>query len=310
VVRLSLPSPTPSPTQPPLPTLTPPPAATATPVPTPLPTPTPLPPSLIVEVDPVAPSQGKTIEIRVRLDRAATVSGIFDGQPITFLYDSPTELWALAAVPPWSPPGERVLSVQAVAPDGQESWATRPLDVGETPFTTQSILVPLEQDDLLGPGLRPAEDRYLAEFLRGVTPAPLWDGPFTIPSQGVRTSPFGARRSYQGGPLVGYHGGVDIAAPEGTPVFAPADGVVMMAEELRVRGRVVILDHGAGVFTLYFHLSQMMVSPGQVVSRGELLGLIGNTGLSTGPHLHWEVRIGEVIVDPDEWLVRTFGGRP
>jgi murein DD-endopeptidase MepM/ murein hydrolase activator NlpD len=310
VARLALPSPTPSPTRPPLPTLTPPPTATATPTATPTPTPTPPPPSLIVEVDPATPSQGKTFEIRVRLDRAATVTGIFDDQPVIFLYDSPTEAWALAAVPPWSPSGERDLIVQAVAPDGQESRATRVIHVGETPFTVQSIVVPLEQGDLLGPGLRPAEDLYLAGFLRDVTPRPLWDGPFSIPSQGIRTSPFGARRSYQGGPLVGYHGGLDIAAPEGTPIFAPADGIVVMAEELRVRGRVVILDHGAGVFTLYFHLSQIMVSPGQQVARGELLGLMGNTGLSTGPHLHWEVRIGDVIVDPDEWLVRTFGGRP
>lgn len=291
-------------------TLTPPPrpspTATATPQPTPQPTPTRLPIPLSVAVAPSSPAQGQTLLVRVQLGRAAQLSGDFDGQPLTFAYLSPTDAWALVGVPPWSALGERRLVLEAVAADGERAHHQVALLVQETIFEVQAINVPPEQGDLLLTGLRPAEDEYLASVLRQVSPEPLWDGPFGIPAQGIRTSPYGARRSYQGGPLTGYHGGLDWAAPEGTPLYAAAPGVVVVAEPLVVRGNVVVLDHGLGVHTLYFHLSELAVTPGQQVAQGERLGAVGTTGLSTGSHLHWEVRIGEIFVNPDEWLAQDF----
>ncbi|MBA3532526.1 MAG: M23 family metallopeptidase, partial [Ardenticatenales bacterium] len=93
---------------------------------------------------------------------------------------------------------------------------------------------------------------------------------------------------------------------EGTSIYAPAVGTVVMAEPLFVRGNAIILDHGAGVYTLYFHLAQIDVAPGQQVAQGEQIALMGTTGLSTGSHLHWEVRVGEVFVDPSEWFAQEF----
>ena len=81
-------------------------------------------------------------------------------------------------------------------------------------------------------------------------------------------------------------------------MYAPADGKVVLAEPLQVRGQVVILDHGLGVMSGYWHLSQIDVTAGQFVEEGQVIGLVGNTGLSTGSHLHWEVRVGGVPVDP------------
>ncbi|MGH7962169.1 MAG: M23 family metallopeptidase, partial [Candidatus Binatia bacterium] len=280
--------------------------ATAMPTPTATTTPTPLPPAVSVAVEPESPAQGQTVVVRVTLDRAGRVSGAFDGQPLTFLYGSATEAWALVGVPPWNATGERLLLLEVVAPDGQRARVTRALPVRATNFALQNIDMPVEQAFFLSAGLRPAEDAYLAPILNQVSPEPLWDGPFGIPADGVRTSPYGARRSYQGGSTASYHGGIDFAAPEGTPVLAPANGIVVLAEPLYVRGNLVILDHGAGVHTLYYHLSQVDVAEGQTVFRGDLLGLMGSTGLSTGSHLHWEVRIGEVYVAPDEWLARDF----
>ncbi len=298
--------PTATPTLTPVPTPTFTPSPTATPPPTATPEPTPLPPALSVSVSPQNPAQGQTIVVRVTLDRAASVSGDWDGQPLTFLYNSPTDAWALVGVPTWSLTGERPLTIEAAPPDGQPTRERLSVPVAETAFEVQNIDVPEEQYDLLRVGFRPAEDEYIVPALRQVSPEPLWDGPFTLPAEGVRSSPFGARRSYVGGPPTGYHGGLDIAAPEGVPIFAPATGVVVMAESLFVRGGFIMLDHGAGVHTLYYHLSEISVTPGQRVERGEQLGLMGTTGLSTGSHLHWEVRIGEVFVDPDEWLTQDF----
>jgi murein DD-endopeptidase MepM/ murein hydrolase activator NlpD len=242
----------------------------------------------------------------VTLDRAATLDGLFDGQPLTFIYETPTEAWALVGIPPWIPAGERALIVEARTFGAEPSRVTHLVPVLELPFPEQQIDVPDSLSHLLLPGLRGVEDEYLRRLLQQVSPQRLWDGPFGLPSAGVRTSPYGAARSYDGEPATTYHGGLDFAAPAGTAIIAPASGTVVAAEPLYIRGGMVILDHGAGVHTLYFHLSEISVVPGQAVARGELLGTMGSTGLSTGSHLHWEVRIGETFVDPDEWLTHTF----
>ncbi len=97
-------------------------------------------------------------------------------------------------------------------------------------------------------------------------------------------------------------------AEEGRPVLAVADGRVALAEPLLVRGNAVILDHGWGVFSNYFHLSQIEVEIGELVSAGQLIGLAGDTGLSTASHLHWELRVGGVGVDPLPWVVTEVVG--
>jgi len=93
-------------------------------------------------------------------------------------------------------------------------------------------------------------------------------------------------------------------------VLAAASGIVVLAEELQVRGRAVILDHGAGVMSGYFHLSEIGVETGDRVSAGQVLGSVGATGLVTGSHLHWEMRVNGVAVNPQDWLGRRFVWQP
>lgn len=111
-------------------------------------------------------------------------------------------------------------------------------------------------------------------------------------------SPFGYRKH----PILGYvrmHEGVDLTAPKGTPVYAPGDGVVFKADaNNRGYGNCIKINHGYGYITVYGHLDEILVNPGQTVKRGDLIGTVGNTGLSTSPHLHYEVRIDNVPVDP------------
>jgi murein DD-endopeptidase MepM/ murein hydrolase activator NlpD len=153
-----------------------------------------------------------------------------------------------------------------------------------------------------------AERQLVNAVLAGVTEEQLWDGIFGLPLAGDlrTTAPFGQRRSYSGGPVSSYHSGQDLGADVGVPVYAPMTGTVALAEPLQVRGQVVILDHGLGVFTGFWHLSQIDVTAGQTVAKGELVGQVGNTGLSTGPHLHWEMRVRGVPVDPLQWTQRVF----
>ena len=135
-----------------------------------------------------------------------------------------------------------------------------------------------------------------------VGPRPLWEGPFGQPVSDSRiTSPFGTRRSYNNGPVDGFHGGTDFGAGSDAPIYAPAAGRVVLAEELGVRGKAVLIDHGLGVFSGYWHQSQLAVRMGQTVQRGDLIGYVGDTGLVTGAHLHWEIRVGGIAVDPMQW---------
>jgi murein DD-endopeptidase MepM/ murein hydrolase activator NlpD len=127
--------------------------------------------------------------------------------------------------------------------------------------------------------------------------------------EGRLVTAHGAWRDYldPAGQVVSHaqHAGVDLAAAGGTPILASAAGVVAFAGRWRIRGNVVVLDHGVGVHSLYAHAAEHLVAAGQRVAQGQPIARVGSTGLSTGPHLHWEVRAGGVAVEPLEWTQRA-----
>ena len=138
-------------------------------------------------------------------------------------------------------------------------------------------------------------------------PEPRWTGPFAVPVDAPLTSGFGHARSYDGGvTATGFHGGADYGAPQGAPVRSAGPGRVGWTGEMPIRGLSVIVDHGGGVLSGYHHLSRLDAAVGDAVEAGSPLGAIGSTGLSTGPHLHWEITIWGVAVDPLTWLDRAF----
>lgn len=126
--------------------------------------------------------------------------------------------------------------------------------------------------------------------------------PSTWPAHGWVTSEFGVRRGWGGNSRL--HEGIDIAAPVGTPITAPGDGVVTFTGYDHGYGQTVRMDHGYGITTVYAHLSSMYVTEGQRVKRGMLIAAMGNTGRSTGPHLHYEVRVDGVPVNPMLYVMR------
>ncbi len=149
--------------------------------------------------------------------------------------------------------------------------------------------------------IRRERARILAACPSAAGPA-RWREPWQSPVPGAPVSaPFGERRRYNGRPG-GYHAGMDLAAPAGAPVLAPAPGRVVLAEAFAVRGKTVVLAHGRGVCSILQHLSRIGVSPGESVRPGKPVGAVGSTGLSTGPHLHFEVRVLGVPQDPRAFL--------
>ena len=136
-----------------------------------------------------------------------------------------------------------------------------------------------------------------------ITPR-VWDRPFALPVTTPPTRNFGSRSVFNGKPR-SPHAGIDFSSPTGTVVTAPAAGTVVLAADLFFTGNTVILDHGAGLFSLFAHLSSMTVGAGDVVGRGARLGRVGATGRATGPHLHWGVRLKGTRVDPLSLMVAT-----
>jgi len=152
--------------------------------------------------------------------------------------------------------------------------------------------------------LSPADERRavleaqeIAAIHKTVTKEMLWREPFVSPIEGGVGSNFGHRRVFNGQPK-NPHTGADLRASTGTPIQSTNRGRVVLAKNLFYTGNTVMIDHGLGVYSLYAHLSRIDVKKGQMVERGQLLGLAGATGRVTGPHLHWGVRVQDARVDP------------
>jgi len=152
-----------------------------------------------------------------------------------------------------------------------------------------------------------AEKLFVQSKMRSSYAAPLWRGAWIVPCAGGATSAYGRRR-YVNGHWWGQHNGADVRAGFGTPVKASNSGRVALSAYLpALRGNCVVIDHGCNVFSVYMHLSRREVSEGQAVQKGQEIGKVGATGFVTGPHLHWEVRIGWEPVDPNHVVARGIG---
>jgi murein DD-endopeptidase MepM/ murein hydrolase activator NlpD len=151
----------------------------------------------------------------------------------------------------------------------------------------------------IGIGMGETHDVSIRDWMRLASAPTLW------PVQGRITGSFGERTDPFSGEGA-FHRGVDISSDIGTRIISPADGVVQYSDMMNGYGRTVMVDHGNGISTLYGHLSAFAVSQGQQVHRGDTLGYVGQSGRSTGPHLHYEVRIFNTPVNPHKYLLFTL----
>lgn len=165
--------------------------------------------------------------------------------------------------------------------------------------------IPLVDDT----SVRSAENTMLTPIYQTITPQAQWaiTQPFSSPLDiNYISAIYGSPRSYAGAPVSIFHTGVDYGAPVNTPIRAVAAGTVVFSQFTGLRGNLVVIDHGLGVFTSYAHMTQTLVNVGDVVTVGQAVGSLGNTGLSTAAHLHWEVRVRDVAVNGVPWLERSI----
>jgi murein DD-endopeptidase MepM/ murein hydrolase activator NlpD len=258
-----------------------------------------------VAVRPLPIRPGQTLSIYVENVADGQPSGQLAGQSLQFSRQNEGHV-ALIGFDAFTEPGEYLLELGG--PDTL-AWATlrQTLSLQPADYGTELIPVPEELVPLLEPSIRENEDAFLATIYTQYEPEQLWDGLFQVPvTNTIVTSPYGNSRSYNGGPFDIFHTGVDFGGTIGTPIVAPASGVVVYIGNLELRGRGVIINHGRGVMSAYFHLSDIFVAQGDSVTPGQVVAAGGSTGLSTGPHLHWDLRIMDIPVNPLQWTETAF----
>ena len=146
-----------------------------------------------------------------------------------------------------------------------------------------------------------AMTNFVAEAKKSPVERKLWDSNFILPVQSKISSPFGAMR-FVNNKVVGYHSGIDFPVPVGTTLKAANSGKIVLARELTTTGNTIVIDHGMNLFSSYAHMSVLNVKEGDSIKKGEVIGKSGNTGFTTGPHLHFTISIGSTFVNPHLFL--------
>jgi hypothetical protein len=255
---------------------------------------------LSVSWHPAKPRVGDAAILRLRgASEGATVEGTVDGRSLVFF--------------PYAAGHAALVGFDLEVTPGTKPWQLAILETGRDPQTTKGKVqlrprsFPVQRLSL-PPGMvdldpeterrAVAEAERLQTLYRTITPERLWRGVFTRPVGGAEPGTgFGSRRIINGKPRMP-HGGADYAAPTGTPVVAVNSGRVALVGDFFFPGRLVAIDHGLGLYTLYFHLDSAAVSQGDPVERGQTIGTVGATGRATGPHLHFGAHVAGARIDP------------
>ena len=223
-------------------------------------------------------------------DKTPTV--YFQGNRVMILKAESPGYIAIVGLPLSLEPGQHQIEIEGSSP--------LPFTVKDKAYKEQRITLKNKrqvnpyQKDLERIGHEKKEMISAFKHWRETPPASL---AFSMPVDGPISSPFGLRRFFNDQPRKP-HSGLDIAAPLGAPIRAPADGIVTAVGDYFFNGKTVMIDHGQGLVTMYCHMNEISVIPGQAVYQGEIIGEIGKTGRVTGPHLHWSVSLNDARIDP------------
>jgi len=229
-----------------------------------------------------------------------SLSGNFLGKRVFFSFDQASGVWyGFVGVDYDTKPGNHDLGLNGVAANGQKVSFAQIIPIAKGYYRTTTISVPkkyVDPDPADVP--RILQERDLKnDVLNRVTEKQLWVGNFVAPAILGTTSEFGSQRTYNG-KRQSAHFGLDYGAGTGTPIRAINAGKVILARDMYFEGGCVVVDHGQGLLSLYFHLSQFKIKEGDTVNKGQLIALSGGTGRVTGPHLHLAVRWQGSYVNP------------
>ena len=245
---------------------------------------------------------GTTALIKFKKEKGITYKDILVGKKRFPIFQNPLnakEYCALVGFSYYEKPATKELYVEYVKEKSKEKKLLF-LHLYAGAYEKETISVDPSKVNPKAPAVKERIAREYTEAMKiynSVSKKDYLREPFILPLQSKITSAFGKARVYNGS-LKGYHSGTDFRAKMGTPIEAANDGKVVLVKKRFYSGGTVILDHGEGIYTCYFHMSKFKVKEGELVKRGEILGLSGESGRVTGPHLHFSARIKGVQVDP------------
>jgi len=251
--------------------------------------------------------QGDLVEVKVGGEDLVAVDGLLGKERIYFHSNSIGELSALVGIDVEAKPATVKLVLKATTAGGEQRRREIPLKIHAKAFHKESFNVPPSFDQMSPENLAEIrrEQAAFAGAFANTAAKRFWSLPFLRPvPQEASASSFGSRRIINGVPRAP-HSGTDLSAPAGTEVAATNHGKVALVGNYFFAGGSIIIDHGGGLYSMYFHLSEFKVEEGAMVRRGDVVALSGGTGRVTGPHLHWGVRLNNTRVDPLT-LLRKF----
>ena len=248
--------------------------------------------------------QGELVELKMSGADLAAVEGRWGQEKIYFYPNGGGVFVALIGADVEAKPAASKFWLKATSKSGAEHQSEMTLRVKAKTFRTESFSVPPSFDEMTPETLEEIhrEQSAFTHAFETSVPERLWDAPFVRPvPQEASASSFGSRRIVNGTPRAP-HTGTDLSAPAGTDVLATNNGRVVLVGNFFFAGGSIVLDHGGGLFTMYFHLSEFKVEEGASVRKGDVIGLSGATGRVTGPHLHWGARLANARIEPFELL--------
>jgi murein DD-endopeptidase MepM/ murein hydrolase activator NlpD len=263
-----------------------------------------------ISVRPAEIYQGGIAEIRVSGSDLAAVKALRASEEIAFFPAGDGSFVALLGFDLEQRPGAVEITLRGRSAGGA-SWVRRAtINLKAKEFPREELSVSADFDQLDRATLKRIEKEQveLDRLWKVRNSARLWDGAFAPPVPGGINSPFGLRRVINGSPRAP-HTGVDMKAALGVEVVAANQGRVVLKDDFFFSGNSLVLDHGGGLYTMYFHLSEFRVEKNSLVRKGEVIGLAGMTGRVTGPHLHWGARLNGARIDPTALLEIEEGAR-
>lgn len=257
--------------------------------------------------------QGGTGVIKVQTIPGVTLGGLLVDHPLNFFTDESGTQIALQGIHALLEPGIYPLRLDATLPDGSEQSYEQLILIISGNYPDDPLLY--VDPATIDPASTEPELQQLVEITTPATPTKLWAGDFISPAIAYAestyfTSRYGNRRTYigQGTELQvqGFHTGLDFGGGDGLAITAPAAGWVVFAGPWTVRGNAIVIDHGWGVYSGFWHQSAIQVQVGDRVEQNQVIGLVGGTGRVTGAHLHWELWVNGIQVDPLDWLIQAY----
>ena len=271
--------------------------------------PTGLPPAFrSAEIRTLPLQQGSTAEIIVSPAEGASIGGTLADYPLHFFPLGDGRMVALQGIHAMLEPGVYPLQLDAAFSNGAVQSFQQLLVVSDAGFPKESLTVPAESID---PAITTPEEQLVRSIVAPTTDQRRWGSEFEIPVSELHCvkDGFGTRRSFNLSDYDYFHAGMDYgicSVEKPFDIYAAARGVVVFAGPMNVRGNATFIDHGWGIYTGYFHQQEISVQVGQEVAAGDLIGKIGGTGRVTGPHLHFEVWVDGVQVNPQDWLTQSY----